>query len=80
MWKMVQCEKPEDFVIATEVNLSLEEFAKQAFAELSLGWRDHTVVSDALFRSTDISDGRGNAAEAERLLGWKAQSHMKEVI
>jgi GDPmannose 4,6-dehydratase len=80
MWKMLQCEVPEDFVIATGVSHSLEDFVKQAFAELDLDWRDHTVVSNALFRPTDISDGKGNASKAERLLGWKAQAHMKEVI
>jgi GDPmannose 4,6-dehydratase len=67
-------------VIATGVSHSLEDFVKQAFAELDLDWRDHTVVSNALFRPTDISDGKGNAGKAERLLGWKAQAHMKEVI
>jgi GDPmannose 4,6-dehydratase len=80
MWKMLQCEQPHDFIIATGVSHSLEEFVKQAFAELDLDWRDHTVVSDALLRPSDISDGKGNAAKAERLLGWKAKAHMKEVI
>ena len=42
--------------------------------------RDHVVVSDALFRPTDISDGRGDAAKAERLLGWKAGLRMKQVV
>jgi GDPmannose 4,6-dehydratase len=80
MWKMLQCEEPQDFIIATGVSHSLEEFVRESFAEFDLDWRDHTVVSDALFRPTDISDGKGNAAKAERLLGWKAQAHMKEVI
>jgi GDPmannose 4,6-dehydratase len=80
MWKTLQCEIPEDFVIATGTSHSLEDFVKQVFAELDLDWRDHNVVSDALFRPTDISDGKGNAGKVERLWGWKAQAHMKEVI
>jgi GDPmannose 4,6-dehydratase len=80
MWKMLQCEEPHDFIIATGVSHSLEEFVKVAFAELDLDWREHTVVSDALLRPSDISDGKGNASKAERLLGWKAEAHMKEVI
>lgn len=80
MWRMLQCEVPTDFIIATGVSHSLEQFAQHAFAELGLDWRDHTIKSDALLRPTDIAEGKGNAAKAERLLAWKARAHMQEVI
>jgi GDPmannose 4,6-dehydratase len=80
MWMMLQCEQPHDFVIATGESNSLEEFVKQAFAEVNLDWRDHTVASEALFRPTDITEGKGNATKAERLLGWKARAHMRQVV
>jgi GDPmannose 4,6-dehydratase len=80
MWRMLQCETAHDFIIATGVSHSLEEFVKEAFAALDLDWRDHTVVSESLLRPSDISEGKGNAEKAERLLGWKAKAHMKEVI
>jgi GDPmannose 4,6-dehydratase len=80
MWKMVQREKPEDFVIATGVSHSLEDFVREAFAMVGLDWREYTNVSEALFRPTDISEGKGNAGKAERVLGWKAKSQMKDVI
>ena len=80
MWRMVQCEKPDDFIIATGVSNSLEDFVRIAFAEVGLDWREHTVLSDSLRRPTDISDGKGDATKAERLLGWKAKAHMKDVI
>ncbi len=80
MWRMIQSEVADDYVIATGVSNSLEDFVNQTFAELDLDWRDHTVVSSELFRPTDITHGKGNAAKAERLLGWKARAHMKDVI
>jgi GDPmannose 4,6-dehydratase len=80
MWQMVQCQEATDFVIATGVSSSLEDFVKTAFAELDMDWRDHTVVSDELFRPIDISDGKGDATKAERSLGWKAKARMNEVI
>ena len=80
MWKMLQCDAANDFIIATGTSHSLEEFVAESFAVLDLDWRDHTIASDSLFRPTDISDGKGNAGKAERLLGWKAETHMKEVI
>jgi GDPmannose 4,6-dehydratase len=80
MWRMVQCEKADDFIIASGVSNSLEDFVRLAFAEVGLDWRDHTVLSDALRRPTDISDGKGDASKAERVLGWKAKAHMKDVV
>jgi GDPmannose 4,6-dehydratase len=80
MWKMVQSEIADDYVIATGVSSSLEDFVNQTFAQLDLDWRDHTAVSRELFRPTDIAHGKGNAAKAERLLGWKARAHMKDVV
>jgi len=80
MWKMLQCDTARDFIIATGESHSLEEFVQHSFAEVDLDWRDHTVISDALFRPTDISDGKGNAAKAQQLLGWTAKAHMREVI
>jgi GDPmannose 4,6-dehydratase len=77
---MVQCEKADDFIIASGVSNSLEDFVRLAFAEVGLDWRDHTVLSDALRRPTDISEGKGDASKAERVLGWKAKAHMKDVV
>jgi GDPmannose 4,6-dehydratase len=80
MWMMLQRDIPEDFIIATGVSHSLEEFVKHTFAELDLEWLAHTVASDSLHRPTDISEGKGDASKAERVLGWKAKAHMKDVI
>jgi GDPmannose 4,6-dehydratase len=80
MWKMLQFEQPHDFIIATGESNSLQDFVKESFAAVNLDWREHTVASEDLFRPTDIAEGKGNAAKAERLLGWKAKAHMKEVI
>jgi GDPmannose 4,6-dehydratase len=80
MWRMLQQDKADDFVIATGVSHSLREFVQETFAQLHLDWQNHTVVSESLFRPTDIAEGKGNAKKAERLLGWKAKSAMKDVI
>jgi len=80
MWRMLQGDTAHDFIIATGVSHSLEEFAQTAFAELDLDWRDHTIRSASLLRPTDIAEGKGNAAKAERVLGWKAHTHMRGVV
>jgi GDPmannose 4,6-dehydratase len=80
MWRMLQQEQADDFVVATGESHSLQEFVAETFAQLHLNWQDHTFVSDTLFRPTDIAEGKGNAQKAERLLGWKAGARMKDVI
>ena len=45
MWRMLQQEKPEDFVLATGVTTTIREFAERAFAEvgITLGWSGRGV-------------------------------------
>jgi len=80
MWRMVQQEHPDDFVIATGETHSLEEFVETAFAEVGLDWRDHVVIDPALFRPTDIASSRGNPRKSRETFGWQARSKMKEVV
>ncbi|MDP3512774.1 MAG: GDP-mannose 4,6-dehydratase [Sulfuritalea sp.] len=80
MWAMLQQEKPEDFVIATGVAHSLEEFVDAAFTALDLNWRDHVRTDASLFRPSEIRCGFGNAAKAATSLGWKARTLMPEVV
>ena len=44
MWRMLQCDQPDDFVVASGVAHSLEEFVAAAFREVGLDWRDHVVA------------------------------------
>jgi GDPmannose 4,6-dehydratase len=80
MWRMLQRERAEDFVIATGESHSLEEFVAAVFAELGLTWQDHVSVSKGLFRPTDIEVGCGNASKAHELLGWRASLRMHDVV
>lgn len=80
MWRMLQIDQPEDFVIATgEVN-SLEEFVAVTFAQLGLDWRQHVFQDPRIFRPSEIRYNCGNARKAQRLLGWSAQKKMRDVI
>ncbi len=80
MWRMLQCEQPQDFVIATGETHSLEAFVSEAFSCLDLDWRKHVQQSEEFFRPTDLLISRADASKAERLLGWKATSKMKDVV
>ena len=80
MWRMLQLDKPEDFVIATGETFSLEDFVSHAFGVLGLNWRDHVIQDHALFRPTDILVGRADPTKAREKLGWQAQVTMPQVV
>ncbi len=80
MWAMQQQDEPEDFVIATGVEHSLEEFVATAFAVFGLNWRNHVRTDTTLFRPSEIRCGFGDASKAAAKLGWKARTFMPELV
>lgn len=80
MWRMLQLDAPEDFVIATGQERKLEEFIALAFDALHLDWRKHVETDGSLLRPADILHGCGNPAKAERILGWRAQYMLEDVV
>jgi GDPmannose 4,6-dehydratase len=80
MYLMLQQEQPADYLVATGVSYTLEDFVAEAFREVGLEWRDYVQVDPDLFRPSDIRDSRMNPSKAARELGWKAQVQMPEVV
>jgi GDPmannose 4,6-dehydratase len=80
MFRMLQQQSPEDFVIATGESRSLEEFMAAAFEHVGLDWRDHVTIDKNLFRPTEIMIGRGDASKADRVLGWRPRYRMEDVV
>lgn len=80
MWRMLQQEIPEDFVIATGESHSLREFVAMVFGALNLDWHDHIVTDTALLRPSDLSEGRANPRRAEDILGWRASKRLDDVV
>lgn len=80
MARMLAHDQPEDFVIATGEAHRLEDFVEQAFSYFGLDWRRHVHGNAALLRPSDIAFSVGNPAKAERLLGWRAERRMAEVV
>jgi GDPmannose 4,6-dehydratase len=80
MWRMLQIDSPEDFVIATGESNSLEDFVATAFAQVGLDWRQHVIQDPNLFRPAEIRHSCGHAAKARRVLGWEANMRMRDVV
>lgn len=73
MWRMLQLEKPEDFVIATGVTFSLSDFVSHAFDCVELNWKDHVIQNQSLFRPTDIHVSSADPRKAKEKLNWAAK-------
>jgi GDPmannose 4,6-dehydratase len=80
MWRMLQQERPEDYVIATGEPHTLESFVVSTFAQLGLDWHDHVNIDPSLFRPSEIAHSAGNPEKAIRGLSWKAKVAFPELI
>ncbi len=80
MHRMLQLEELEDFVIATGMTTSLEEFVAAAFATVGLDWRRHVNRDPRLVRPSEIACGRADTRRATERLGWKATYTMPDVV
>lgn len=70
MWRMLNADKPDDYVIATGRTVSLAYFTEKVFAHYGLNWEDYVEVDDSLLRPTDILVGRADPSKAKVNLGW----------
>jgi GDPmannose 4,6-dehydratase len=80
MWRILQHQEADDFVIATGEAHTLEEFVAIAFEAVGLNWQEHVRSDAALFRPSDIERSVGNPAKAAQQLGWKAKMKFREMI
>jgi GDPmannose 4,6-dehydratase len=71
MWRMLNQESPEDFVIATGVTQSLQQFVQAVFEEAGLNWRNHVIVDPAFLRPSDPMESVGNPTKARKQLDWQ---------
>jgi GDPmannose 4,6-dehydratase len=80
MWLMLQHDRPDDFVIATQEQHSVAEFVEEAFGLLDLDWRRHVEVDPRYLRPAEVDSLLGNPAKANRELGWKARVTFKQLV
>jgi GDPmannose 4,6-dehydratase len=80
MWLMLQQDKPDDFVIATEESHSVREALDVAFGALGIDWKKFVEIDPRYFRPTEVDHLHGDASKARQALGWKPKVGFKELI
>jgi GDPmannose 4,6-dehydratase len=80
MWRMLQHDEPDDFVVATGVSTTVERFAELAFACEGMDYRDYVVSDPALQRPAEIYSLRGDATRAMERLSWRPQCDLPQLV
>jgi GDPmannose 4,6-dehydratase len=79
MWRMLQQDVPDDYIVATGRTCSLRDFVAHVFADLGLDWGEHVRSDVAHMRPSDIEVSRACPDKAATNLGWQASRAAPEV-
>ncbi len=79
MWKMLQQEKAQDYVIATGVMHSVRDFLEMAFAHVDLDYNDFVEFDPLLLRPAEVHQLCGDYSKAQRVLGWKPRTSFEDL-
>mgnify|MGYP001173321125 FL=1 len=71
MWRMLQLDEPDDFVICTGETRTVREFCETAFSRAGLDADDHVVVDERFYRPAEVDLLVGDRAKAESILDWR---------
>jgi GDPmannose 4,6-dehydratase len=73
MWRMLQADEPDDYVLATGVGYTVRDFAQFCFGTVGLNWEEHVQFDDRYLRPTEVDALIGDASRARAKLGWQPE-------
>jgi len=77
MWRMLQQEKADDYVLATNETHTIRAFLDATFARVNLDWHDYVKFDDKFLRPAEVDLLIGDYSKAKAQLGWEPQTRMK---
>ena len=80
MWRMLQAEKPDDYVIATNETHTVRELCQVAFAHAGLDWERYVKIDPQFIRPAEVDLLMGNPAKAKKVLDWQPQVNFKGLV
>ena len=80
MWRMLQHDSADDFVVATGEAHTVREFCEVAFAHAGLDWEKYVVVDPKFFRPAEVDYLLGDASKAAELLDWKPKTSFEALV
>jgi GDPmannose 4,6-dehydratase len=79
MWKMLQQDTGDDYILATGTDLSVRDFVELAFRHVNLDWEKFVRFDEKYLRPTEVDSLIGDATKAEKALDWKATVQPREL-
>lgn len=79
MWRMLQADEPDDYVLATGSGYTVREFLQVAFEHAGLDWEEHVRFDSRYLRPAEVDALLGDASKAHEKLGWKATIEAPEL-
>ncbi len=80
MWRMLQQDTPEDYVIGTGEQHTPQEFCEAAFSHLGLDYREHVSVNPRFLRPADVNSLIADPGKAKKELGWEPRTGFRELV
>ena len=80
MWLMLQQDKPDDYVVATNETHTVREFCQEAFGRLGLDWEKYVKYDARYERPAEVELLIGDPAKAKKQLGWEPKVRFKDLV
>jgi GDPmannose 4,6-dehydratase len=80
MWLILQQDRPDDYVLATNETHSVREFVELAFERAGLDWKEYVKHDDRYERPAEVDLLIGDASKAKKLLNWEPQVRFEELV
>jgi len=80
MWRMVQQDNPDDYILATNETHTVREFVEEAFAHVDLDWNEFVKYDARYERPAEVDLLIGDPAKAKRVLGWEPRTTFKDLV
>lgn len=80
MWRMLQQDAPDTYVVATGKTTTVREMCRIAFEYVGLDYEKHVVIDPKFYRPAEVDVLVGKPDKAQEKLGWKAQTDLTQLI
>jgi GDPmannose 4,6-dehydratase len=80
MWKMMQLENADDYVIGTGEAHSVRDFLDESFGYLNMDWKDYVRIDPRYFRPTEVDHLLADASKARVVLNWEPRVFFKDLV
>lgn len=80
MWRMLQQDQPDDYVLATNETWSVKDFVQEAFAHVDLDWEKYVKYDARYERPAEVDLLIGDPAKAKRQLDWEPKTKFKDLV